>query len=78
MLDLHEAISEKTSSLNNENTKTYMDMLIDSGIIAAITFFSTWNGTIDLNQILMVIKATGISFFLQLAYEKGVKKHDSN
>jgi len=74
MLDLYNAIGKRKSTVWFPNSKSYLDMIIDSLIIAGITFFSSWNGTIDLNSILIVLKATGLSFFVQLSYEKGVKK----
>jgi hypothetical protein len=76
MLDL---ITNKTGTANStgktKNKKTLQDMLFDSLIISGITFFSVWNGTtLSLEQMLIVLKATGISFFIQLAYERGIKK----
>lgn len=65
---------EKSATKTKKNEKSYLEMLINSAIIAGITFFSVWNGTINLDQLLIVLKATGISFCVQLAYEKKIKK----
>jgi len=71
MLNLHKIKEE----IIKKRSKSYLDMIIDSLIIAGITFFSTWNGQIvDLQSLFIVLKATGLSFFIQLAYEKGIKK----
>ncbi len=53
--------------------KSIREMLADSLIVAGITFFSVWTGTLSLNEILITIKATGLAFFTQLAFEKGIK-----
>lgn len=74
MLDLHNGLDLVKKKLTQKHSKSYLDMIIDSLIIAGITFFSTWTGTLDLNSLLIVLKATGLSFFFQLAYEKGLKK----
>jgi hypothetical protein len=50
-------------------------MILDSIIVAGVTAFSIWNGTtLSLEQMLIILKAVGISFFIQLAYERGIKK----
>ena len=74
MLNLHNGFEIVKRKLTKKHSKSYLDMIIDSIIIAGITFFSTWTGTLDLNSLLIVLKATGLSFFIQLAYEKGLKK----
>jgi len=71
MLDLHN-LGKK---LTEKHSKSYLDMIIDSLIIAGITFFSTWSGKpFTYETVFMLIKATGLSFFIQLAYEKGIKR----
>lgn len=57
-----------------EETKSVMDMVVDSAIVGAIVFFSTWSGTADLNECLSALKGFGIAFFTQLAYYRGLKK----
>ncbi len=57
-------------------TKSWKDIILDSIIIAGITFFSVWSGHINLEQLLTTLKATGLAFFLQVAYEKGIKKYN--
>lgn len=56
------------------NEKPMTDIMLDSLIIAGLTAFAVWNGKLDINACLAVLKATGSAFFIQLAYEKGVKK----
>jgi hypothetical protein len=76
MLDL---ITNKTGETNSTGKvkykKTLQDMILDSIIVAGVTAFSIWNGTtLSLEQMLIILKAVGISFFIQLAYERGIKK----
>ena len=66
----------KSLSENKDNTKSWKDIVLDSIIVAGITFFSTWTGNIDIAQLLMTLKATGLAFFLQVAYEKGIKRYN--
>jgi len=74
MLNLHDGFDMIKKKFIQRHSKSYCDMIIDSLIIASITFFSTWTGTIDINSLLIVLKATGLSFFVQLSYEKCIKK----
>jgi len=66
----------KSLTGNNNNSKSWTDIIIDSAIVAGITFFSTWSGNIDIAQLLITAKATGLTFFLQVAYEKGIKRYN--
>ena len=54
--------------------KKLRDMVIDSAIIGGIAAFSVWNGTGGSLDLLASLKAFGISFFIQFAYYRGVKK----
>lgn len=54
--------------------KSLKDMLIDSLIVAMITAFSIWTGEPTITQFFSVLKATGLAFFVQLAYYRGIKK----
>ncbi|MEM5867233.1 MAG: hypothetical protein QXG39_04870 [Candidatus Aenigmatarchaeota archaeon] len=54
--------------------KSLKDMLIDSLIVAMITAFSVWTGEPTLEQLLTILKSTGLAFFIQLAYYRGIKK----
>ena len=55
--------------------KSLKEIAVDSLIIGAIAFFSTWTGSLDISNLLVSLKAFGLSFFLQFAYERGVKKY---
>jgi hypothetical protein len=50
-------------------------MLIDSAILGGIVFFSTWSGELDLENIMISVKAFGLTFITQLAYYRGLKKN---
>ena len=71
---LTNAIGSGSSTKNEAKVKSFKDMLIDSGTIAAIALFSVWSGVPTWEQLGIVLKATGISFFVQLAYERGIKR----
>jgi hypothetical protein len=73
MLDFHLSYGKKWAGGKN-NSKSYQSMLIDSAIVGAIVFFSTWNGSLDINNLLNAIKGFGLAFFTQLAYYRGLKR----
>lgn len=54
--------------------KTALDMVINSIVIAGIVAFSIWDGHLNTESLLAVLKATGSSFFIQYAWERGVKR----
>lgn len=75
MLDLHNAIGKSNSVVKKiVGSKSFKDMVIDSLIVAGVSFFSVWTGEPTIQQCFIVIKAAGLSFFVQLVYEKGIKK----
>jgi len=78
MLDFHtfSVANETTPTTYTKTTeeKPIKDMILDSLIVGGIVFFSTWNGTLDINNLLNALKGFGIAFLTQLAYYRGVKK----
>ena len=72
MFPFYHAIERKSGNGNKEIG--YKEMVFNAFIIGGIAFFSTWTGHIDINNILVSVKAFGLSFFVELAYEKGVKR----
>jgi hypothetical protein len=70
-------VTEKDTVTQKEikKDKPISHMIIDSMIIAGITAFSIWNGNIiDINECLPIIKAFGLTFLIQLAYYRKIKK----
>ncbi len=65
------AVDHRTHKVKGKLLK---DMVYDSLIIAGITTFSIWSGELGIKELMTVLKATGLAFFVQLAYEKGIKK----
>jgi len=63
---------------NNEKTTTeekkISDMVVDSAIVGGIVFFSTWNGSLDVNNLLNALKGFGLAFLTQFAYYRGLKQ----
>ena len=58
--------------------KSYVDMLVDSIVIAAVSLFSTF-GAVNSSEFWMIgLKSFGLSFFVQLAVERGLKKGDAS
>jgi len=65
----------KSSTEKKNDTKSVLEMILDSAIIALITVFSLWTGQeLSFTEALTLIKAFGISFFVQLAWYRGLKK----
>lgn len=71
----YQASTNETPSNEPAKEKTVKDMLIDSAILGGIVFFSTWTGKLDLENIMISLKATGLTFITQLAYYRGLKKN---
>lgn len=57
--------------------KSYVDMLVDSTVIACVALFSTFGAVNSSEFWLIALKSFGLSFFVQLAVERGLKKGDS-
>lgn len=76
MLDLHISCAKEggEEGAAAKEKKTVSDMLIDSLIVAGIVFFSTWNGTTDVVNILSAIKGFALAFLTQIAYYRGIKR----
>jgi len=74
MLDFHLSLPKNEGGEANTETKSLKSMAIDSAIVGAIVFFSTWNGSLDLNNLLNAVKGFGLAFFTQLAYYRGLKR----
>lgn len=66
--------SGASGSKEEKTNKRILSMLIDSLIIGGITVFSTWTGALTLDQLVLLVKSFGISFLIQLAYYRGIKK----
>ncbi len=74
MLDFHIFTVDNDKSKVTSDKKPVSEMLVDSTIVAGIVFFSTWNGTLDVNNFLNAIKGFGLAFLTQIAYYRGLKK----
>jgi len=73
MLDMHGKVASASSAVNGR--KTWKAMIIDAAIIGAIAAFASIGGegpTLDV--LWTVFKAFGLSFFMQLAVERGLKR----
>lgn len=55
--------------------KPWDDMLMDSAIIGAISFFATLGDVATLAGLFIAAKAFGAGFFIQLAVERGIKRN---
>ncbi|MEM3580853.1 MAG: hypothetical protein QXQ64_06260 [Candidatus Bathyarchaeia archaeon] len=77
MLDFHIfSVKEggEEGAAAKEEKKPVSDMVIDSLIVAGIVFFSTWNGTTDVGNILNALKGFALAFLTQIAYYRGIKR----
>lgn len=77
MLDILTTPKTVIKENNNEYVKSLKDMLLDSFVIGIITSLSLWSGQkITLEECLPLLKVFVLSFAVQLAYYRGIKRAD--
>lgn len=75
VLNFYRMVKDGVDTVKNGlNDLRIKDMVFNAFIVGMIAFFSTWDGTLNIDNILTSVKAFGLSFFIELAYEKGIKR----
>lgn len=59
---------------NWKNNKSLRTILFDSAIIAGMVGFAALSDVPSIENAWIVVKVSGIAFFSQLAFEKGIKR----